>query len=227
MKQALKDTRNVIYIRFGTHEPIILENSNVTLINVDAEKGFEYFASTIHSIIENEGKRAFYVFDCLTDLLKYWYSDLMIGNFFKVTCPFLYELETVAYFALIRDSHTNDTISRIRETTQVLLDLYNIDGTYYIHPLKVYERYSPTKFLPHLITRKEAVCISASFDASLIFSRFKLNSNKLDYWDVTFNDAYTKLSGSNEAQEKAKELLIRLLIGRESKMYDLCKNILL
>lgn len=35
MKQALKDTRNVIYIRFGTHEPIILENSNVILINVD------------------------------------------------------------------------------------------------------------------------------------------------------------------------------------------------
>lgn len=224
IEQAVKDNRRIIYIRFGTHEPIILENSNVILINVEAEKGFEYFASTIHSIIEGEGKRAFYVFDCLTDLLKYWYSDLMIGNFFKVTCPFLYELETIAYFALIRDSHTNDTISRIRETTQVLLDLYNIDGTYYVHPLKVYERYSSNMFLPHLITRKEALCISASFDASLIFSRFNLNSNKLDYWDVTFNDAYTKLSGSNEAQEKAKELLIKLLIGRESKMYDLCKK---
>ena len=59
------------------------------------------------------GLDAFYVFDSLTFLLQTWHSDLMIGNFFQVTCPYLYELNTIAYFALIRNAHTYDTIARL------------------------------------------------------------------------------------------------------------------
>ena len=44
-----------------------------------------------------------YVFDCLSDLLPAWANDLMIGNFFKITCPYLFELNTIAYFAILRD----------------------------------------------------------------------------------------------------------------------------
>jgi hypothetical protein len=40
----------------------------------------------------------------------------MVGNFFRVTCPYLYELDTVAYFALFRDRHSFQTIERIRAT---------------------------------------------------------------------------------------------------------------
>jgi len=73
------------------------------------------------------GDGAFYVFDCLSDLLSVWASDLMIANFFMSSCPYLFELDTAAYFAVIRDSHSFQTTSRIRETTQLFLDLYN-DG---------------------------------------------------------------------------------------------------
>ena len=54
---------------------------------------FETFTVDIHNIIEKEGRDAFYVFDCLSELQIRWATDLMMGNFFRVTCPFLFILE--------------------------------------------------------------------------------------------------------------------------------------
>lgn len=135
--QALADERTLVYIRFGRHEPLLEEDERIHVCNIDPACGFESFAIQIHSIAESYGKRTFYVFDCLTDLLEVWFSDLMIMNFFKVTCPYLYEMETVAYFSVVRDAHTFHAIAGIRETTQLLLDIYRIEGSTYIHPLKV------------------------------------------------------------------------------------------
>ena len=58
------------------------------------------------------GRDAFYVFDCLSDLQSVWYTDRMMGNFFRVTCPYLFELDTVAYFPLIRGRHSFDAVGR-------------------------------------------------------------------------------------------------------------------
>jgi hypothetical protein len=80
--QANAENRRLIYFRFGSHAPLLSENEVSVVYDVDASKGFEAFTSEIYGIIENEGLRAFYVFDCLSDLLQFWYSDLMIGNFF-------------------------------------------------------------------------------------------------------------------------------------------------
>ncbi|NTV91212.1 MAG: pyruvate kinase, partial [Clostridiales bacterium] len=224
VKKAKDDCRNMIYIRFGTHPPVIDDLSKVKMYTLDAEEGFEAFATKVHNIITNEGKGAFYVFDCLTELLRSWFSDLMIGNFFKVTCPYLFELDTIAYFSIIRNSHTYDTIARIRETTQLLIDLYEIDGDYYVHPLKVWERYAPTMFFPHLIKDDKAISITASADSAALFAQFNWSGEKPDYWEVTFEQANSDLSRPHDEQEKTKELLIRLLLGKESRMADLCKR---
>lgn len=224
ISQAKKDRRKLIYIRFGTHEPIISDLNGITLYQVNASLGFESFATEIHHIISKEGLEAFYVFDCLTELLRFWYSDLMIGNFFKVTCPYLYTLDTIAYFAVIRNTHTFETIARIRETTQLLLDLYNIDDNIYIHPLKVWQRYSPTMFFPHLIKKDETVCITASAKAAELFSNFDWNNERLDYWNVTINHAKDAIYKDEPTQQEMKQLLISLLIGKDSRMFELCNQ---
>ncbi|WP_018933032.1 PEP/pyruvate-binding domain-containing protein [Gracilibacillus lacisalsi] len=219
--KALRDGRKVIYVRFGKHEPLV-EREEVQQYNVDAKKGFESFATEIHRLIENEGFKTFYVFDSLTDLLSSWCSDLMIGNFFKVCCPYLYELDTVAYFAINRNVHTYATIARIRETTQVLLDLYEVDGKHYIHPLKVWQRYSPTMFFPHLIEDERVKSITASAEASALFSNINRVEERMDYWDVIFSRAHDDLQKDQVTQEKTKRLLMTLLIGEKSRMFDLC-----
>ena len=219
---AKAENMSLIYIRFADHEPLLDAGRYTRIYHIDASKGFESFAVEIHNIIKSEGKRALYVFDCLTDLLEYWHSDLMIGNFFKATCPYLYELETVAYFAIKRNYHTYSTIAGIRETTQLLLDLYQINGKTYIHPLKVWQRYSPTMFFPHFIQGQEAVCITSSFDASELFNRINRGEIRLDHWNTIFSEAKRLLNSSYNQQEEVKKRLMHMLIGTESRMFQLC-----
>jgi hypothetical protein len=196
------------------------------IYRVDASKGFESFAIEIYNLIKREGRKVFYVFDCLSDLVDYWHSDLMIGNFFKVTCPYLYELDTVAYFAVSRTNHPFSTIATIRETTQLLLDLYRVGGNLYIHPLKVWQRYSSTMLFPHLIRGQEAVSITASIEVAALFAGIKRGGDRPDYWNAVINRAREALSESPEEQEAVKRELMSILVGSETRMSELCDGTL-
>lgn len=216
--QAKCDQRRLVYFRFGSHEPLMSHDESSVVYTIDASEGFESFTTKIYSLIEQEGKRAFYVFDCLSDLLQFWYSDLMIGNFFRVTCPFLFQLDTIAYFAIIRGVHTHSTIARIRETTQLLLDTYSIDQKFYIHPLKVWERYSPTMFFPHLIVGDEALSLTSSADAATLFSGLDRVGIPRDYWEITLDRAQDALAEDEETQAHMKRLLITIMMGKEQQI---------
>lgn len=155
VNRALANSERVVYVRFARHLPLIEERSDlVTVHRLDVGQGFESFSSQVHTLITREGRDIFYVFDSLSDLLHVWATDLMIGDFFFITCPYLFELNTVAYFALLRHRHSYKAVARIRETTQVLIDVYNYRGQVCVHPVKVQHRYSPTMFFPHLASRR-------------------------------------------------------------------------
>ena len=148
-EQAKLDGRDLIYVRFAQHPPLLDDLTGVTVAEFDPDQGFEAFTVGIHNLITEHGKDAFYVFDCLSELQSVWYTDLMMGNFFRVTCPYLFELDTVAYFPVLRGRHSFDAIARIRETTQLLLDVYSDENWIYLHPLKVWQRLTETMFMPH------------------------------------------------------------------------------
>lgn len=230
MGQAIQDNRPVIYIHFGNHAPIFKETStkytdaDFTVCRIDALSGFESFTSRIYQIISRGSANTIYIFDCLTELQKYWCSDLMTANFFQVICPLLFKRNAISYFALQRGPHTHDTIARIRNVTQLLLNLYAIDGRYYLHSLKVWQRYSPVMFLPHLITEGKAVCITDSARSADLFSRFQANNERLDYWDTCFEKAKSCLNKPLSSQRTAKEQLLNLLIGKDSRIASLCRE---
>jgi hypothetical protein len=230
---ALENNERVVYMRFARHEPLLAHNGRITVYKLNADAGFESFSTQVHNIIRQEGRDAFYVFDCLSDLLMAWATDLMIGNFFVITCPYLFELNTVAYFAILRGRHSFKTVARIRETTQVLLDVYNYQGTICIHPLKAWNRYSPTMFLPHMREGERFIPLMSSVDASSLFSYLADKSavsaeRKLDYWDRLFLKAQELLADDSPdaAGEKHKmvEQLSRVLIGREKRMLALARD---
>jgi hypothetical protein len=229
--RALKENRRIVYMRFANHKPLVKQHSNIAIYNLDAGSGFESFSTDVHNIVTKEGKGVFYVFDCLSDLLSAWSTDLMIGNFFMITCPYLFELDTVAYFAIIRDSHSYQTVARIRETTQLLLDVYKDQGLFYVHPLKVWQRYSPTMFLPHLQEGDQFVPIANSIDAATLFSHVSRQTlerarRKLDYWDRLFMRAREILDQPWEPSEKQDmvDRICRIMITREPRMSILVKE---
>jgi len=230
--RAKQDGRKVVYMRFADHPPLLGPDADVTIYNLDADTGFETFSTEVHSIIGKEGKEVYYVFDCLSDLLSAWATDLMIGNFFMITCPYLFELDTIAYFALLRKNHSFKTIARIRETTQLLLDLYNFDDNFYVHPLKVWKRYSPTMFLPHLQQADRFVPLTSSVDATRLISYIseqglEPSQRVLDYWDRLFLRA-EELNELESASVQDKELTIdrlcRIMIGRDERILDLARE---
>ena len=222
VERSRADGRRLVYVRFGDHAPLVSDGPNTVTYHVDPTQGFESFAMEVHQLAEREGLHAFYVFDSLTDLLEHWHSDLMIGNFFKITCPYLYELDTVAYFALVRGAHTYGTIATIRDTTQVLLDLYQVSGSLYIHPLKAWQRYSPTMFFPHLIKGDEAESITASSQVADLFSSVQRQGDRLDHWTVAFARAADALDQPVEVQEPIKRHLVEMLMAAGGRMAELC-----
>ena len=163
VQQAKHDNRRLIYVRFAQHPPLVSAQDAVTY-TLNLDEGFELFTTQVHNIVTDEGIGAFYVFDCLSELQGAWAADLMMGNFFCVICPHLFKMDTVAFFPLIRGDHAFDTLARIRETTQLFLDVYSTRELLYIHPIKVWNRYSPTMFMPHASDRS-ALQFSALTDA--------------------------------------------------------------
>jgi hypothetical protein len=231
LAQAKADGRRIVYIRFAQHEPIVTADPAVQRYELDASTGFESFSKQVHDIVTKEGVGAFYIFDCLSDLLSAWATDLMIGNFFLVTCPYLFKLDTLAYFAILRNNHSYRTIARIRETTQLLLDVYDFDGHIYVHPLKVWNRYSPTMFLPHTDSAGKFLPITNSVDATRLFAHMADRGEEsarrnLDYWDRLFLAAEALVKERNEGEEleQMRDKLIQIMLVREPRMLKLVRQ---
>jgi len=234
VRQSLAAGRRVVYVRFGSHKPVVEASKRVPVYALDAFRGFESFSTELHGIIKREGEGVFYVFDCLSSLLSAWSNDLMIGNFFKITCPYLFQLRTIAYFGLLSNSHSFKTIARIRETTQLLIDVYRKGEDRYIHPLKVWGRHTPTMFLPHINRQDTFVPITNSTDAAQLFAEIFKKSDKsverkLDYWDRLFlgtGNLARRSAASAWEKSRMADQLCRILIARDEKIVDLAKRYL-
>lgn len=230
VEAALAEDRDIIYLRFGQHAPLINEQAGVTVVTVDALGGFEPFTARVWQLIEDYGRGAFYVCDCLSDLLEAWVTDTMVGNFFRVVCPFLFELDTVAWFALYPHSHSHQTLNRIRETTQVLVDLHRTDDdVLYLQPVKVWQRHSPTMFLLHRQQGGDFRPITDSSEATRLQADLEQRRNLireeqlLDYWDRLFlrvSEQSRAESDPDESQALLKQVL-SVLMGRDERMLSL------
>ncbi|MFN3986796.1 MAG: PEP/pyruvate-binding domain-containing protein [Rhodocyclaceae bacterium] len=113
------------------------------------QDGFDAFVDQVHGVIEAAGRETLYVFDCLSELAEAWQSDRMMGNFFRLTCPRLYDLDTVTYFGVYRNTHGRAGMEMIADTTQFLLDVFHCRGRLYLRPVKVQHRSAAAMNLIH------------------------------------------------------------------------------
>ncbi len=231
VKSASARGDRVVYMRFARHAPLLEEGENISVYHLPLESGFESFSADVHSIITGEGRDVCYVFDSLSELLHVWATDLMIGDFFFITCPYLFELNTIAYFAIRRHRHSFKAIARIREITQVLIDVYKYHGQMCIHPVKVKHRYSPTMFFPHIMEEDHLVPVINSVEATRLFSDLSRSNEAsarrhLDYWDRLFIEARELVASGAEAEEKTDmvDQLSRLMLSRNKQILSLIRQ---
>jgi pyruvate, water dikinase len=229
--EAVAAGKRLVYFRFARHAPLVEPGKGADIHRLSPSMGFESFTASIHRVIEEGGPGAYYVFDCLSDLAADWYSDLMLGNFFMVTCPYLYELDTVTYFALLRDGHSHEAVDSIRNTTQLLVDVFRHDGAYHVHPLKVFARQSPTMYLPHVREGDAFRPITESADVAEVLAELAERSldavARQDVWDRRFQLAREVLEAVRaaaapeaEAREHFEQLL-RMMLTRDARVSEL------
>lgn len=234
-RHALETGRKLIYFRFAKHEALLPDGTAAEVHELHPEDGFESFISDIHRVIEKAGREAYYVFDCLSDLAVDWYSDQMLGNFFMLTCPYLYDLETIAYFALLKNYHSFYATSPITETTQLFIDVHRHRGNIYVHPLKVQQRHSPTMYMLHVWKGNEFIPVTESFTIAEIMSTMPRTtlesaSPQLDVWSRTFRQAEITVAGIGKgdiAPEKARDYhrrLLRMAISRDERVLSLAER---
>lgn len=236
--KANEEKKDLIYFRFAQHKLLIPEGVNASVYILNPKKGFDYFISELLNIIEHHGYGACYVFDSLSDLTADWYSDVMLSNFFMLTCPYLYEFDTVAYFALFRHNHDAKTFNDIHETAQIIIDIYNEKGnSLYIHPLKVYKRFSSTIFMLH--KWEDLSDLNSSFktivESALIaevltekhYQWINYSNQYIDAWHLSFQKAQETLEGlvlgeiSLKESEKFKKRLLEKIIVKDERLFGL------
>ena len=223
--------RPMIYLRFGDHEELVstdvlqARGANIKCIKLDPAVGFETFAVQVHRIISTEPEDSFFLFDCLSDLQRYWFSDLMICNFFCLTCEFIAARGALCYMALRYEKHIYETISRIRHATSVLLNIRTLHGFTYIHPVKVSGRTSKNMFFPLRISGSHCETITSSSDTYAIFDIFTQTGERRDCWDSMFDSVRADHPEPTDADGVAlKENILRCLLGTEPQRLDLCRQ---
>ncbi|MGF1643728.1 MAG: PEP/pyruvate-binding domain-containing protein [Thiotrichales bacterium] len=224
--------RSIVYLRFGQHAPLVTPGPYVKIVRIDAFRGFEAFTRHVYQLITDYGRGAFYVFDCLSDLLSAWATDVMVGNLFRVVCPYLYELDTVAYFAVRSQAHSHRTMARIRTTTQVLIDLRHAGNERLVQPVKVWQRQSPTMFLPHRHREGRFEPVIDSSDATRLQASLlrcdRESAGWLDAWDRLFLEVaeVAALAVGDAQRETVLDRLYQVMIGRDTRMVALARKFL-
>jgi len=233
-RAASKIGEPLVYIRFASHDLLVPEDSEARICRLDPRAGFESFVTSIHRIIESTGRGGYYVFDCLSELAQAWRSDQMLGNFFMLTCPYLYDVEAIAYFAVERNVHSYHATRAIAETTQIFLDVFRHGQNAYVHPWKVQSRHSPTMHMLHTWGKHsdfEPVTDSATItEVRHTVPWLESDSNQAGLWQRTFSRAQD-LAGiwpregkpSPEAR-RCFEDMIRLCISRDVPVLDLVRK---
>lgn len=238
VSHAIAQKRHVVYFRFAEHRELVSRDSGARTYQLYPEAGFEVFIGKIHEVIKQCGSGTYYVFDSLSELATRSYSERMLGNFFKLTCPYLYELGAVAYFAVLRNLHSYHAGLPISETTQLLLDIYTHKGTTYIHPLKVDQRHSSTMFMLHVWDNDDFIPVTESAVVSDVLTSTSwpglqsASYRMVGMWDRRFIqaeellDSYDHGECSKQTIDKVFRRQLKQIISRDERILALAEQYL-
>ena len=234
---AERTGRRMVYFRFARHEPLFGEGEGVEILRLQPEGGFERFIAQIHQTIEDFGGDTFYVFDCLSDLAVDWCSDRMLGNFFVLICPYVFDMQSVAYFSVLRNHHSFHALSPITSTAQIFIDVYRHKEKIYIQPGKVQHRYSRTMYTLHGWEGDEFRPVADSATITEILAEVpwsNLDTATIDrgYWSSSFTQAreiLAQLKRGQPVEDQAAESferLVRMAITHDPQVIQMAEEYL-
>jgi hypothetical protein len=225
--QAIRDRHPFVYVRFAGHESLVSEAEGIRVLTFDLDHKFEDFTVRLYNLIKNGPADTCYLFDSLSRLQTAWSTDLMMANFFSIIGPLVNQTGCCAYYPIIRGRHSYSTIAKIRDNTQVFVDLYPDGESCFIRPMKVWQRYSPTMFLPHVYEKNSSRFYLATEGVSIshfysLMNRTMAQSEDQheDYWDRFFRKTQLKYQ-MGEDISRLCELMCSEMVTRDEHLKDI------
>jgi transcriptional regulator with XRE-family HTH domain len=122
------------------------------VVRVSNPHDIETFTEMLNSLEDSLPSGARYVFDSLTGMQDLWGDENSTYKFFTYMCPRLFDLETVAYWILEKDAHSQQFKANLRHITQDVFDLYVRRDKLFIKALKLTDRQDREAFKAHIFT---------------------------------------------------------------------------
>ncbi len=112
-----------------------------------------------------------FIFESLTGMQELWGSEDRLLSFYSHSCPRLYDLNTIAYWVLEKNAHSQRFRAQINQIAQVAIELNIKRGTTSLTILKAENR-NPDEFhKPHIYWTK---------DLTVVFEKEKRSGGKID-----------------------------------------------
>ena len=230
---ALK-AEKLVYIRFARHERLLPRDDGFETFELAPDEGPEMFVSKLHKIIELSGRGAWYVFDDLSDLAEAWCGDTNLANVFLLTCPYLYEMEAIAYFAFRPAAHSPVASSALLNTAQVILNVHRHNDRLYVQPIKVDKRHSSTMYMLHAWEGDRFLPVTSSTAATEILKAPSVPAgasllHRSDIWDKSIDRAREIVGGAGASDAERDALfrrLLRMLVSHDEKVLELARTCL-
>lgn len=230
---ARESGKKVVYFRYGTHEQLVSEGDSVEIHHLNLDKGFEHFVTSLHRAIDTAEPNTYFLFDLLSDLTDEFISERMLGNFFTLICPYIWDKQHFGYFAILRNHHPYFAAFPVEDTTQIMVDLFRHDGKLFFQPKKVEYRESSSMFLVHRWEGDNLIPIQNSADTVEALRTAKwaglqsASYRMIGRWDRGFMQAEQLLEKFEHGEvpknvvEEYKKHLLPQIISLDPKIRDL------
>jgi transcriptional regulator with XRE-family HTH domain/KaiC/GvpD/RAD55 family RecA-like ATPase len=152
------------------------------IVRVDDPKQVSQVMDVIYGLISDSNEDVRLVFESITGMQELWGGEEQFLNFYAHSCPRLYELNTVAYWVVVKEAHSSKLRARINQVAQVAIELSIKRGTTFLSILKAERRGTDNLHKPFKYWTKESA--------------------------ITFEDE-TGTSGKLEFGQKLKEIRIK------------------
>ena len=93
------------------------------IIRVDEPHNSDHVTGAFYGLHKTMKGDVRFVFDSLTGMQELWGGEESILQFYSHSCPRLYELNTIAYWVVEKEAHSQRLKAHINKTAQVAIDL--------------------------------------------------------------------------------------------------------
>jgi signal transduction histidine kinase len=169
---AVRDTpQDLVYVRVsGMFDELLATMPEVQVLDLGLAPSGANLVDWLNTRADAIGPRVVYLFETLSTLRPRLRHEAALRDFFLGTCPYLYRLDTVAYWGLTRGEYSATTIAAIKDCTQIFVQVrsetaelgetaepgaaaeYSGRHDLMITPVKVWGRYSEAMFRPHRVS---------------------------------------------------------------------------